>query len=112
MVKPLQNLKHSILTARNLVYLTLASSRYSILLCSEILVSDRSHVSEFIDLIALSCCTGVASLGLEECLHTCKINIRHVANINFNVVVVKLCFLGYVVRDRTFMCLVFTATQQ
>ena len=35
---------------------------------------------------------------------------EHFANPNLSVVVAKCCFLGFVVRDRTFMCTVFITT--
>ena len=49
----------------NLSDLTVASSQYDILLCSETLVSDMRHVSEFWfpDLVALSCCAGEGCLA-------------------------------------------------
>ena len=53
--------------AGNLSDLNVASSQYDILLCSETLVSDMSHLSELLvpDLVALSCCAGARCLGPE-----------------------------------------------
>ena len=51
--------------AANLSDLTVASSPYDILLCSETLVSDMRHVSEVLVSVsvALSCCVGARCLG-------------------------------------------------
>ena len=57
--------------------LTMASSQYEILLCSETLVSDIRHVSYM--------------------LHTFEIVTEHFANPNLSVVVAKCWFLGCVV---------------
>ena len=77
--------------AGNLSDLTVASSQYDILLCSETLVSDMRHVSEV----------------LVPCL---VVSGQDFANQNLSVIVAKWWFLGFVVRDRTLMCTVFIAT--
>ena len=43
-------------------------------------------------------------------LHTFEMVMEHFSNPNLSVVVAKCWFLGFVVRDRTFMCTVFIAT--
>ena len=78
--------------AWNLSDLTVASFQYDILLCSETLVSDMRHVSE------------VLVPGFSRPVLLCR------GNPNLSVVVAKCWFLGFVVRDRTFMCTVFIAT--
>ena len=39
-----------------------------------------------------------------------EMNIEHYANPSISVVIAKCCFLGFVVRDRTYMCSVLTTT--
>ena len=59
--------------AVNLSHLTVASSQYDILLCSQNLVSDMRHVSDywFPDLVALSCCAVLDALGPRDgCIRT------------------------------------------
>ena len=59
--------------AANLNDLTVASSQYGILLCSETLVSDIRHVSEVLVPIsvALSCCVGQdASRTWDGCIRS------------------------------------------
>ena len=58
--------------AGNLSDLTVASSQYDILLCSETLVSDMHHMSRcwFLVSVALSCCVGARCLGPVGWLHT------------------------------------------
>ena len=61
--------------AGNLSDLTVASSQYDIMLCSETLVSDIRHVSEVLVSVApvsvaLSCCVGARCLGPVGWLHT------------------------------------------
>ena len=81
--------------AENLSDLTVASSQYDILLCSETLVSDMRHVSEV--LVALCCCVGARCLGPMGWQHTYEMATEHFANPNLSVVVAKCCFLGLVV---------------
>ena len=94
--------------AGNLSDLTVASSRYDILLCSETFVSDTRHVSElkcvclgdqirFTDLVALSCCAGEGCLGPEGWRHTYDMDMQHFANQCLSVAVAKCWFLGFVV---------------
>ena len=81
--------------AGNLSDLTVASSQYDILLCSETLVSDSRHVSScwFPDLVALSCvgegCVGEGCLGPEGWRRTYKMVTEHFANPSLSVVVAK-----------------------
>ena len=59
--------------AGNLSDLTVASSQYDILLCSETLVSDMRYVSELLvpDSVALSCCAcQIASRPRDGCIRT------------------------------------------
>ena len=92
--------------AKNLSDLTVALSRYDILLCSETLVSDMRHVS---GVLVPGFCGPVMScrarcLGPVGWLHTFAMVTEHFANPNLSVVVAKCCFLGFVVWDRTFVC--------
>ena len=85
--------------AGNLSDLTVASSQYDILLCSETLVSDMRHVSEVLVpvCVTLSCCVGARCLGHVGWLHTFEMVMEHFAYPNLSVVVAKCCFLGFVV---------------
>ena len=85
--------------AGNLSDLTMASSQYDILLCSETLVSDMPHVSGVLVpgfgrpvLLCRARC-----LGPEGWLHKFEVVTEHFANQNLSVVVAKCCFLGFVV---------------
>ena len=84
--------------AWNLSDLTVVSSQYDILLCSETLVSDMGHASEIL-FPGFGHCTyaGARCLGPERWLHTYEIVTDHFANQNFSAVVAKCWFLGYVV---------------
>ena len=79
--------------------LTVASFQYYILLRSETLVSDIRHVSQcwFLVSVALSCCVGARCLGPVGWLHTFEMVTEPFGNPNLSVVVVKCCFLGFVV---------------
>ena len=92
--------------AGNFSDLTVASFQYDIQECSETLVSDMRHVSEFgrPDSVALSRCAGARCTGPERRLHAYKMVTEHFGNPNLTVVVAKWWFLWFVVRDRTFMC--------
>ena len=95
--------------AGNLSDLTVFSSQYDILLCSETLVSDLRHVWEvlvpgFGRTVLL--CRGKMP-GPEGWLHTFEMVTEHFANPNLSVVVAKCWFLGFVVRYRTFMLSVY-----
>ena len=86
--------------AGNLSDLTVASSQYDILLCSETLVSDMRHVSELLVpgfAGSLSCCAGEGYLGPEGWRHTYEMDMEHFANPSLSVVVAKWWFLGVVV---------------
>ena len=85
--------------AGNLSDLTVASSQYDILLCSETLVSDMRHVSEVLVLVsvAMSSCVGARCLGPVGWLHLFEMVTEHLANPNLSVVVAKCCFWGFVV---------------
>ena len=77
---------------RNLGDLTMASSQFDVLLCSETLVSDMRHVSEllrFPDLVAQSCCAGAVCLEPVGWLHTCEMDMELFANANLSVDIVK-----------------------
>ena len=78
----------------------MASSRYDILLCSEALVSDMRHVSELL-VPGFSCPVLLCGCKMpqpEGWLHTYdEMVTEHFANPNLSVVVVKCCFLGFVV---------------
>ena len=81
--------------AGNLSDLTVASSQYDILFCSETLVSDMRQVSEL--LVPLSCCVRTRCLGPVGWRHTNEMVTEHFANQNLSVVVAKCWFLGLVV---------------
>ena len=84
--------------AGNLSEMTVASSQYDILLCSETLVSDMRHVLELLVLgfgRPMSLCRP-RCLGPEGWLHTYEMVTEHFANQNLSVVVAKCCFLGFV----------------
>ena len=85
--------------AGNLCHLTVASSQYDILLCSETLVSDMRQVSEVLvpGFGRLSCCVGARCLGPVGWLHTFEMVTEHFANTNLSVVVAKCWFLVFVV---------------
>ena len=87
--------------AGNLSDLTVVSSQYDILLCSETLVSDLSHATE---LLVPGFGHPVLSyrakcLGPEGWRHTFEMVTMHFANPNLSVVVAKCWFLGFVVWD-------------
>ena len=81
--------------AENLSDLTMTSSQYHILLCSETLVPDMCRVSEccFPVLVALSC-VGARCLGPMGWWHTYEMVMEHFANPNPSVVVAKGGLLG------------------
>ena len=76
-----------------------ASSQYDILLCSETLVSDLRHVSEFLvpGFGPLSCCAGASCLVPVGWRHMHEMDMEHFADQNLSVVVVKCWLLGFVV---------------
>ena len=98
--------------SKNLSDVTVASSQYDLLLCSETLVSDRHHMSEFL----------VPGFGRPVLL--CWDGVRRArgtaANVrdgygafrqpNLSVAVVRCWYSGCVVLDRTSMCSVCIAT--
>ena len=65
--------------------MTMASSQYDILLCSEALVSDMRHVSEIL-------VPGFGDL-YQGWLHTYEMVTEHFGNPNLSVVVAKCWFL-------------------
>ena len=87
--------------AGNLSDLTVASSQYDKLFCSETLVSDMGHVSELLvpgfGCPNLSCCVGARCLGPVGWRHMYEMVTDHFANPNLSVIVAKCCFLGFVV---------------
>ena len=84
--------------AGNLSDLSVASSQYDILLCSETSVSDMRHVSEVLVpvSVALSCCVGARFLGPVGWLHMFEMVTEHLANPNLSVVVAECWFLWFV----------------
>ena len=85
--------------AGNLSDLTVASSQYYILLCSETLVSDMRPVSEV--LVSGFCHPVLLCRGnmprARGWLHTFEMVTEHFANPHLSVVVAKCCFLMFVV---------------
>ena len=63
----------------------------------------------FLGSVALSCCAGTSCLVSVGWRHMYEMDMEHFANQHLSVVVVKYWLLGFVVYDRTFMCIVFTA---
>ena len=98
--------------AGNLSDLTVASSRYDILLCSETLVSDMRHVSKL--LVPGLGCPVLLCLGRLPRARGMAAYVRDgygaFRQPSLSVVIAKCWLLGFVVRDRTNMCSVFTAT--
>ena len=83
----------------NLGDLTVASSQYDILLCSDTLVSDMRHVLEVLVPVFCrpSCCAGVRCLGPVGWMYSFEMVTEHFAHSNLSVVVAKCWFLGFVV---------------
>ena len=84
----------------NISDLAVALSQYDILLCSETLVSDLRHVSEFLvpaGSVALSACAGASCLMPVGWRHMYEMDMEHFANQNLSVVVVKCWLLRFVV---------------
>ena len=98
--------------AGNLSDLTVASSRYDILLCSETLVSDMRHVSELLvpGFDSPILCWGRMIRAGRIAAYTYEMDMEHFTNPRLSVVVVKCWFLRFIVLDRTCMCSIFTAT--
>ena len=98
--------------SKNLSDVTVASSQYDLLLCSETLVSNRRHMSEFLvpGLVVLYCCAGMECRGPVGWLHMCEMDMGHFANLNLSVAVARCWYSGYVVLDRTSTCSVCIAT--
>ena len=99
--------------AGDLSDLTVVSSQCNIVLCSETLVSDIRHVSEVLVPIFgrhVLLCRDKMPRATGGWLHTFEMVTEQFANPNLSVVVAKCWFLGFVVRDRTFMCTVFVVT--
>ena len=83
--------------AGNLSDLTVASSQYDILFCSETLVSDMRHVSEllvpgFSHPVLL--CRGKMPQARGMAAYD-EMVTEHFANSNLSAVVAKFCFLGF-----------------
>ena len=87
---------------------TVASSQYDLLLCSDTLVSDRLHISEF--LVPGFGCPGMECHGPVGWLHMCELYTGHLAYLNLSVAVVRCWYSGCVVLDRTSTCSVCIAT--
>ena len=86
--------------AGNLSDLTVASSQYDILLCSETLVSDMRHVSEL--LVhgfgrPVLLCRGKMPRARVMSAYIYDMGTSHFANPHLSVVVAKYRFLGCVV---------------
>ena len=81
--------------AGNLSDLTVASSQYDILLCSQICVTCRR--CWFLVSVALSCCVRARCLGPVGWLYTFEMVTEHFANQNLSVVVAKCWFLVFAV---------------
>ena len=62
----------------------------------------------FLGSVALSSCAGASFLIPVGWRHMYEMDTEHFAKQNLSVVVVKCWLLGFVVYDRTFMCIVFT----
>ena len=73
--------------SNNLSYLTVVSSQYDLLLCFDILVSNRRHISELLvngfGRPVLLC------LGPVEWVQMCEMDMGHFANQNLSVVVAR-----------------------
>ena len=87
--------------AGNLSDLTVASSQYDILLCSETLVLDMRHVLELLvpvfgRLVQLLC-RGKIPRARGMAVYTYEMVTEHFVNQNLSVIVAKCCFLGCVV---------------
>ena len=76
-------------------HLTVASSQYDILLCSETLVSDMGHVSEV--LIPGFCRPVLLCRGKMPRARGMDVYVRDFANPNLSAVIAKCLFLGFVV---------------
>ena len=62
----------------------------------------------FLGSVALSSCAGPSCLVPVGWRHMYEMDMEHFTNENLSVVVVKCWLLGFVVYDRTYMCIVFT----
>ena len=98
--------------SRNLSDVTVTSFQYDLLLCSETLVSDRRHISELLVpgfgrpvLLCRMECRGPVGWLLM-----CEMDMGHFGNPNLSVAVVRRCYSGCVVLDRTFTCSACIAT--
>ena len=74
-------------------------------LWSQIWVTCRS--CQFLDLVTLSC-AGARFLVPKGWLLAYEMVMEYFAKLNLSVVVAKCWFWGFVVKDKTFMCSVFT----
>ena len=85
--------------SRNLSDLSVASSQFDILLCSETLVSDMRHVSELLvpGYGRPACCAGTGCLVPVGWQHMCEMVLELFANQNLSVVVAQCGFLGFAV---------------
>ena len=90
---------------KNLSDVTVASSQYNLLLCSETLISDRRHMSELLvpGLVVLYCYAGMECHGPVGWLHMCEMVMGHFTNLNLSVAVVRCWYSGCVVLDKTFI---------
>ena len=99
--------------SKNLSEMTVASSQYDLLLCSETLVSNRRHMSELLvpgfGRPVLLCRDGVPRARWMAA-YMCEMVMGHFANLNLSVAVVRCWYSGCVVLDRTSMCSVCIAT--
>ena len=98
--------------SKNLSDVTVASSQYDLLLCSETMVSDRRHMSELLvpgfGHPVLLCRDGVPrARGMAAYVRD---GYGHFVDINLSVAVVRCWYSGCVVIDRTSTCSVCIAT--
>ena len=92
--------------SKNLSDVSVASSQYNLLLCSETLVSDRCQISELLvpgfGRPVLLRRDGMR--GPVGWLHMSKMDMGHFANQNLSVAVVRCWYSGCVVLSRTSTC--------
>ena len=98
--------------SKNLSDVTVASAQYDLLFCSETLVSDRRHKSEFLvpgfGHPVLLCRDGVPwARGMAVYVRD---GYGDFVNLNLSVAVVRCWYSGCVVLDRTSTCSVCIAT--
>ena len=97
---------------KNLSGVTVASSHYDLLLCSETLVSDRRHISELqvpgFGRPVMLCWDGMQRARMMAAY--VRDGYGHFVNPNLSVAVVRCWYSGCVVLDRSSMCSVCITT--